>query len=125
VMYSRGSKTTKRHDTPAAYYKTIDPKQAKTMKAIFKVITTKYPKLEHVIAWNQPMLRIGTAYIFGMSAAKNHLLFNPFSKDVIEDFRDQMPDLRVSKHTVAIPNDWQVDQKLILKLVKARMAEIK
>jgi uncharacterized protein len=95
------------------------------MKAIFKVITTKYPKLEHVIAWNQPMLRIGTAYIFGMSAAKNHLLFNPFSKDVIEDFRDQMPDLRVSKHTVAIPNDWQVDQKLILKLVKARMAEIK
>jgi uncharacterized protein YdhG (YjbR/CyaY superfamily) len=125
VMYSRGSTTTKRHDTPAAYYKTIDPIQAKTIRAVFKVITTKYPKLEHVIAWNQPMVRIGTAYIFGMSASKNHISFNPFSKDVISQFRDEMEDLRVTSHTVAVPNDWKVDEKLILKLVKARLAEIK
>ena len=125
VMYSRGSTTTKRYETPTAYYKTIDPQQATTMRAIFKVIRTKYPKLEHVIAWNQPMLRLGTAYIFGMSASKNHILFNPFSKDVIDQFRDQMSDLRVSKHTVAIPNDWKVNQTLILKLVKARLAKIK
>jgi len=125
VMYSRGSTTTKRHDTPAAYYKTIDPQQAKTIRAIFKLITTKHPKLEHVIAWNQPMVRIGTAYIFGMSASKNHISFNPFSKDVLDQFIDEMDDLRVSKHTVAVPNNWKVDEKLILKLVKARLAEIK
>ena len=95
------------------------------MRAIFKVIATKHPKLEAVIAWNQPMLRIGTAYIFGMSASKNHILFNPFSKDVIEDFRERMSDLRVSKHTVAVPNDWKVDEKLILALVKARLNEVK
>ena len=125
VMYSRGSVSTKRHDTPAAYYKTIDPVQAKTIRAIFKLITTKHPKLEHVIAWNQPMVRIGTAYIFGMSASKNHISFNPFSKDVLDQFTDEMEDLRVSKHTVAVPNDWKVNEKLILKLVKARLAEIK
>jgi len=125
VMYSRGSTTTKRHDTPAAYYKTIDPQQAKTIRSIFKLITTKHPKLEHVIAWNQPMVRIGTAYIFGMSASKNHISFNPFSKDVLDQFIDEMEDLRVSKHTVAVPNNWKVDEKLILKLVKARLAEIK
>ena len=125
VMYSRGSTTTKRHDTPAAYYKTIDPQQAKTIRAIFKLITTKHPKLEHVIAWNQPMVRIGTAYIFGMSASKNHISFNPFSKDVLDQFINEMDDLRVSKHTVAVPNNWKVNEKLILKLVKARLAEIK
>jgi len=125
VMYSRGSVSTKRHETPAAYYKTIDPQQAKTIRAIFKLITTKHPKLEHVIAWNQPMVRIGTAYIFGMSASKNHISFNPFSKDVLDQFIDEMDDLRVSKHTVAVPNNWKVDEKLILKLVKARLAEIK
>jgi uncharacterized protein YdhG (YjbR/CyaY superfamily) len=125
VMYSRGSTSTKRHETPAAYYKTIDPQQAKTIRAIFKLITTKYPKLEHVIAWNQPMVRIGTAYIFGMSASKNHISFNPFSKDVLDQFIDEMEDLRVSKHTVAVPNDWKINEKLILKLVKARLAQIK
>jgi hypothetical protein len=36
-----------------------------------------------------------------------------------------MEDLRVSKHTVAVPNNWKVNEKLILKLVKARLAEIK
>jgi len=125
VMYSRGSVSTKRHDTPAAYYKTIDPQQAKTIRSIFKLIATKHPKLEHVIAWNQPMVRIGTAYIFGMSASKNHISFNPFSKDVLDQFIDEMEDLRVSKHTVAVPNDWKINEKLILKLVKARLAEIK
>jgi uncharacterized protein len=125
VMYSRGSTSTKRHETPAAYYKTIDPQQAKTIRAIFKLITTKHPKLEHVIAWNQPMVRIGTAYIFGMSASKNHISFNPFSKDVLDQFIDEMDDLRVSKHTVAVPNNWKINEKLILKLVKARLAEIK
>ena len=78
-----------------------------------------------MIAWNQPMVRIGTAYIFGMSASKNHISFNPFSKDVLDQFIDEMEDLRVSKHTVAVPNDWKINEKLILKLVKARLAEIK
>lgn len=124
VMYSRGSTTTKRYQSHAAYFKTVDPQQAKSMRAVFKVIKVKYPKLEAVIAWNQPMLRIEKSYVFGMSASKNHILFNPFSKDVIEDFREEMGELKVSKHTVAIPNDWKVDQKLILKLVRARLAEL-
>jgi len=128
VMYTKGSTTTKRHATPAIYYKSIDPKQAKTMRAIFKAITTKYPKFEHVIAWNQPMLRLGSAYIIGLSASKNHISFNLFSQDVTDQFRDQMAQmdgLRVTKHTVAVPNDWKVDSKLILKMVKARLAEVK
>ena len=58
VMYSRGSLSAKRFDTPAQFYKSIGKDQAKTMRAIFKAITTKYPKAELVIAWNQPMVRI-------------------------------------------------------------------
>jgi uncharacterized protein len=128
VMYTKGSTTTKRHATPAIYYKSIDPQQAKTMRAIFKVIQTKYPKLEQVIAWNQPMLRLGSAYIIGLSGSKNHISFNLFSQDVTDQFRDQMiemDDLRVTKHTVAVPNNWNVDSSLILKMVKARLTEVK
>lgn len=128
VMYTKGSTTTKRHATPAIYYKSIDPQQAKTMRAIFKVVTTKYPKLEHVIAWNQPMLRLGSAYIIGLSASKNHISFNLFSEAVTDQFRDQLTQidgLRITKHTVAAPNDWKVDATLILKMVKARLAEVK
>ena len=46
VMYSRGSKSSTRHDSPAAYFKSIDAKQAKKLREIFRVITSKYPDLE-------------------------------------------------------------------------------
>ena len=79
VMYSRGSKSAQRFETPTDFFKSIPSEQAKTVKAIMKAIRAKYPKLELVIAWNQPMLRDGTKYVFGVSASKNYLLMAPWS----------------------------------------------
>jgi len=125
VMYSRGSTSSRRHDTPADYYKTIDPQQATTLRKIFKTIQTKYPKTELVIAYNQPMLKLGSDYIFGASCASKHILIAPWSNDVLEAFRDRLAHLTLNKKTIGIPNDWKVEEKLILDMVKARIAETK
>ena len=125
VMYSRGSTSAKRFETPADYYKTVDAKQATTMRKIFKMIQTKYPKTELVIAWNQPMLKLGNDYIFGMTAATKHILMAPWSTDVLADFADRLEHLDLKKKTIGIPNDWKVEEKLILDMVKARIAETK
>ena len=124
VMYSRGSTSSKRFSTPAEYYKTIDPTQAKTIKAIFKAITSKYPELELVVAWNQPMLRIEKDYIFGCSASKNHVLMAPWSTKVLTKFAPKMKDLDVKKKTIGIPNNWKVDVKLLQSMAKARLDEL-
>ena len=124
VMFTRGSTTAHRHATPTDYFKTIDPQQARTIKAMFKVLRTKYPELELVIAYNQPMLRKGTQYVLGASALKKYLLINPFSKAVIDAFTPKMKDLRVLKHSITIPNDWEIDEKLLMALAKARIKEI-
>jgi uncharacterized protein YdhG (YjbR/CyaY superfamily) len=123
VMYSRGSKSAKRFDKPSDYYKTIDPKQAKTVKAIFRAITKKYPKLELVIAWNQPMLKLDTKYVFGASVTKKYILIAPWSIKVLTQFRPKLTDYTVNKKTIAVPNDWKVDEKLLQQMVKARLAE--
>jgi uncharacterized protein YdhG (YjbR/CyaY superfamily) len=123
VMYSRGSLSSRRHESPTAYFASIDPKQAKTLRKIFKVIRAKYPKLELVIAWNQPMVRLGRMYVFGASALKNYLLINPFSKDALDSVMAKYPDYKVKKHTIQVPSDWDVDEQMILRLVKARLAE--
>jgi uncharacterized protein YdhG (YjbR/CyaY superfamily) len=125
VMFSRGSTSSKRHDTPADYYKTVDPNQATTMRKIFKTIQTKYPKTELVIAWNQPMLKLGNDYIFGATATKKHILMSPWSSDVLADFADRLEHLELKKKTIGVPNDWKVEEKLILDMVKARIAETK
>ena len=125
VLFSRGSTSSQRHATPTAYFKTIDAQQARTMRAIFKVVRTKYPELEFVIAYNQPMLRKGTQYVLGGGALKKYILINPFSKAVIDAFTPKMKELRVLKHSITIPNDWEIDEKLLLAMAKARLAELK
>ena len=124
VLFSRGSTSSQRHATPTAYFKTIDAQQARTMRAMFKVLRTKYPQLKLVIAWNQPMLRTEKDYVFGASATAKYLLINPFSHAVINSFAPKLKGYRVLKHTITIPNDWEIDEKLLVAMAKARIKEI-
>jgi len=123
VMYSRGSQSAQRFNSLTDYYKTITDGQAKTVQAIMRTIQGKYPKLELVIAWNQPMLRDGSKYVFGISATKGYLLMAPWSTEVLDEFRPKLTDYKVNKKTIQIPSDWEIDSKLLLQMVKARLAE--
>lgn len=123
VMYSRGSKTTRKYETPSEYYKSIDPVQAKTLRKVFRILGAKFPELETVIAWNQPMMRLDAKYVFGASVAKNHILIAPFNAEVLKKMAKDLSDYTVNKKTVAVPNDWAVDEKLIIKMVKNVLAQ--
>ena len=125
VLFSRGSVSSQRHATPTEYFKTIDPQQARTMKSMFKVLRTAYPELKLVISWNQPILRTEKDYVFGASASSKYLLINPFSKAVIDAFTPKLEGYRVLKHTITIPNDWEIDEKLLVAMAKARIKEIR
>jgi hypothetical protein len=59
VMYTRGSKSSKRFNSLDDYLKDFDPVKKKTVKAIFKAAKAKHPKMEIVMAWNHPMLKLG------------------------------------------------------------------
>jgi uncharacterized protein YdhG (YjbR/CyaY superfamily) len=123
VMYFRGSTTSKRFSTPKQYFAQLDPQKRKTAELIFSTILEKYPKLELVIAWNQPMLRVDGKYVFGLSASKNHLTLNPFSSDVLELMSSKLSGYKVNKNTFVVPVDWKVDASLLRAMVKARLAE--
>jgi uncharacterized protein YdhG (YjbR/CyaY superfamily) len=125
VMFTRGSTSAHRHATPTDYFKSIDPQQARTMKGMFKVLRAAYPELKLVISWNQPILRTEKDYVFGASASSKYLLINPFSKAVIDAFTPKLKGYRVLKHTITIPNDWEIDEKLLVAMAKARIKEIR
>ena len=118
VMYSRGSLTSKRHETPKDFFASLEPIKAKTMRKIFSVIKKKYPKLELVIAWNQPVLKDVDRYVFGCSASKNHLLIAPWNTAVLKKLKKELSGYEVNKKTVRVPVDWKVDEKLLLAMIK-------
>jgi len=79
--------------------------------------------LELVTAWNQPMLRNGKHYVFGASVAKNHILIAPFDTEVIKKMAPQLKGYKVNKKTVAVPNDWEVDEKILINMVKSALSQ--
>mgnify|MGYP003346823803 CR=1 FL=1 len=86
-------------------------------------ITSKYRKMEAVIAWNQPMLRRGKSYVFGVMAASNHLLIAPWG-GLSDNVLGRLKGLEVNKKTVRVPADWKVDAALLRLMVKERLAEL-
>lgn len=124
VMYSRGSTSARRVDTPDAYFDALPPQHAATMRTIFSMIRKKHPKLDLVIAWNQPMLKLGKDYVFGASAAKNHLLLGPWGDDAVVRAGNLLDDYEVNKKTIKVPVDWKPDAQLLLQLIANRLAEL-
>ena len=110
--------------TIPAYLAHHGPIKGQTMQTILDVITQHFPELSTKIAWNVPHVYVSKTYVFGMSAAKNHLTLNPWSTAVMTDFAPRMEGYVVAKTTFHVPVDWQVDHTLICALVRARLTEV-
>ena len=121
VLYSRGSTTSRRYKTFDQYLTTLDNTQSATITKIFDVLTKKYPSMELVIAWNQPMLKYKGNYVFGASAARNHITIAPFNAKLIDEFRPRLAGYVVNKKTIRVPSDWDVDAKLLRDIMSAQL----
>lgn len=124
VQFTRGSESSKRHDSVSDLLQTLSPEQQKTIKAIFKAIKTKHPKMIEVVAWNQPMLRLNDDYIFGVMATKGYLLMATHEKDFIKRHAKLLKNYKTNLKTIQIPSDWKVDAKLLNELVEGRLQEL-
>lgn len=123
VMQHRGSTTSRRHPSVDELIDSLEPSHAQLTRQIFAAIMKKYPKLEPVVAWNQPMLKSGSDYVIGVSASKKHLTIGPWGNDVIAVFAKELAHLETNKKTIKVPIDWKVDGKLLCRLVQYRLDE--
>ncbi len=124
VMFYRGSTSSQRHSDSEDYFSKLAPTHRDLAKSIFAAISAKYPELELVVAWNQPMLRNEHAYVFGLSTASNHVSINPFTPAALAGLTDRLEGYEVLKHTIRIPLDWDVDADLLQDMVAIRLREI-
>lgn len=123
VMYARGSTSSRRFDDPEAYFSDLGGAREQTARAIISAIVEEFPDLELVIAWNQPMLRCGTDYVFGLSAATNHLLIASWG-GISETVAAHLGDLIANKKTIRVPVGWEPDCNLLRIMVAERLAEL-
>jgi len=117
VMYFRGSKSSRRFSTLAEYVAKHPDERGATLKKIFAAARKANRDAEVVIAWNQPMLKVGDTYVFGVSAMKTYLLLGIFDADVRKQMAPRFKDYEQNKKTVRLPADWKVDAKLLEEIV--------
>ena len=125
VMYSRGSKSSKRFATINDYLKHESAEKQRAVKAIIKAIKAKHPKVEVVIAWNHPMFKYKEQYIFGISLAEKHILLAPFDPKILQKFKKELAEYKVLKKTFQVPIDWKVDAKLLQAMIKTAIDNTK
>jgi uncharacterized protein YdhG (YjbR/CyaY superfamily) len=123
IMYARGSTSSRRFDDPEAFFADLGGERERTARAIVEAIRSDFPDLELVIAWNQPMLRRGNDYVFGLSAATNHLLIASWS-GISERVAANLGGLTANKKTIRVPVGWEVDRGLLRLMVQERLDEL-
>jgi len=106
------------------YLASLDAVKAATLHTVVDAITDYFPDLTVKIAWNVPQVHRGKDYVFGMSAAKNHLTLAPWGNGVFEAFRDRLTGYTMGKGTFQVPVDWNVDADLLRDMVAARLFEL-
>ncbi len=100
-----------------------EPKRS-TLLAVRASLVEIEPSLEQVIAWNTPQFKFEGKYAVGFAAFKNHLTFSPQSPEVMEALAPELTGYVTSKSSFQFPVDAPLPKDLLVKLVKARLAEL-
>ncbi len=106
------------------YFASLDETTAATLRRVLEVIATNFPDSSVKLAWNTPQIQISGKYVFGMSAAKNHISLAPWSEALMLNFAERLAPYNTTKWLFTVPVDWDVDGALITDLIQARMAEL-
>ncbi len=111
--------------TVEAYLGSLPAAHRVTASAILGLLKAEFPDLELRLAWNVPHLYRGKDPVAGLSAAKAHLSFSPWSADVLAAHRGRLGNLEATANLIRVPPGWKPDKPLLRSLVRARLAELR
>jgi len=95
-----------------------DTDQRQRVEQIFEHISTRFPQLESVIKWNQPMFADHGTFIIGFSAAKNHLAVAP-EMVALNRFEDEIHKAGYQRTNQILKIQWkdEVDFDLLERII--------
>lgn len=96
-----------------------NPEHRKRMEEVFNWISEKYPNLEPVLKWNQPMFTDHGTYIIGFSVSKKHFAVAPERAGMVHLADDiEKSGYDYTKEIVRIPWDKPMDFSLLEKMIE-------
>lgn len=110
-------------------YKSIDeyhsayPDAVPRMQQVRDIIHQVVPDVEEAISYQIPCFKY-KGYLIYYAAFPNHIsISHPFSAALLEHFKDELKNYKVSKSVIQIPNTQELPVGFIKELIKFRKAE--
>lgn len=100
------------------FYSSLPDDQRVATKRLVDFVAERNPELELVLAWNQPMFKSGKKYLIGFMPTKKHINLLTISVDAITHLANELRNYRHGTRSVSLPFDWQIDEKLIYKVIQ-------
>ena len=119
----RSAKTRPDNNTVDAYLASVPEPARSTLNKVRVVIRSVVPaETEEVISYRIPAFKYKRVLVWYAAFADHCSLFPTAS--IIEKFRDELKNFRISKGTIHFPVDKPLPTALLKEMVKARVAEI-
>ena len=106
------------------FYLSLPQDQQLATRRFVDFISTNFPDLELVLAWNQPMFKSGKNYIVGFMPTKKHINLLTLTDDAVTRFSAELKGYRHGSRSIALPFDWRIDAELISKIITFQLAKI-
>ena len=100
-----------------------EPKRS-TLEALRTAILDVVPEAEQTISYGMPAFKIEGKTVAGFAAFKNHLSYLPHSGSVLATLADDVAGYETSKGSLRFAIDEPLPERLVKKLVTARMREL-
>ncbi len=105
------------------YLATLDEPKRATLAQLRDTIVAIVPDAEQCISYGMPAFKLRGKTIAGFAAFKRHLSYLPHSGSVIPQLADETAGYTKTKGSLHFPVDKPLPEKLVKKLLDARMAE--
>jgi uncharacterized protein YdhG (YjbR/CyaY superfamily) len=105
------------------YLATIEAPQRVELEKIRTAILKTAPEAKEVISYGMPGFKYHGKYLAGFDVFRNHMSFFPTPRP-IEIHKNKLSGYMLAKGTIQFSIDKPLPEKLIVELIKTRIAEI-
>jgi uncharacterized protein YdhG (YjbR/CyaY superfamily) len=106
------------------YLAALDEPKRRTLEALRQAILEILPEAEQCISYGAPAFKVNGKAVAGFAAFKNHLSYVPHSGSVLATLQDDTASYETSKGSLKFAVDKPLPERLVKKLVSARMREL-
>jgi uncharacterized protein YdhG (YjbR/CyaY superfamily) len=105
------------------FYASLTPEQNTHIRGLVDWVSTTYPQFDPVIAWNQPMFKVGKKYIVGFMPAKSYTNVLTVTNTPITELSHALEGYTHGTRSYRIGFDEKIDPDVFDKIIQIRFRE--